>query len=1461
MADINTYALSIELGLADKYSDPLTSVEKRLTVIEEQIATIAAKGMVQFQVIATQIETSISQIATQYQKVHDLNTLLLKPAKEQDALGQLSQRRLIDESALLKDKLLVQWLEIDKMLGGKQKKLDQEHETIKKEKETVDRTGQSFGFWSGQIDKAARSIKQVALGLVDVTAHFNLAFQATEKFHLANMRLVDTMINMAEHTNELTAAHGLYHEEAMLATAELADANIKVGAEMDKLIVTVSQFNRLSGVSIRETVTWTRALSAAGMSANEATRYTEYMARAMRTFGLNSRETSAIMATQEQQLMRLRQLYTTPVAQEWIKTSTVLSGLGKQLNMTEAQIKNMNQAVLGMDVYSMRQLAALAGVSAEELKTVEGQTKAWTTAVAQVAEQFRKVQDPMARDAIIAAQFAYLTEQEQQALKDMAMQVADNNKEFADTADFVKAGQDSIHKLTEEGMKLDEIFAESNRGIVAQLKLLLSAFQGIFGAIGNFVESAIVPVLQYLNVAIKWIAKFIMDLKAGLESLGPVGTVLKVVIGVIVALIIVVVLIGAALATFIGFAGFAAAVGKSMGAILHYTLAGLAQGLKALAGYTWVMLVLAVLILSVGASAYLLARAVQMIADEGKRGALALAGLTIAILALGLGLALVGYIANKVWYGLLTLAVVLIAAGIAAYLFALGVSLIAKHGWAGVGVMFALVVAFALFLTVLLVAAYFAPSVAVGIGILESVLIVLGVTLLLVAAAAWVFAQAVAVIAKQGAAGAIAIVLLTIAIVAMIWAISAAGVAAAAASYGLGILALVLLAIAAVILSIGLAAIMIGTGFMLAGKGAVLLAQAVEMVVKQGEKGLQVLALLVGAIIGFAAMLMVLGTVSMLAAPGLIILAIVLFAVGIAMLMVGIGAWLLAQAIKIVAQQGDAGARAIGLLTGAIVSLILTLAAISPVALLAAPGLIILSFALIAVGIAILMVGIGAYLLAQAVKVLAEQGKAGSRALAELTEAIITLAFGLAFAGAIALIAAPGLAALSIAIVAIGLGMLMAGVGAWLLAKAIGMLVATMKELDYSTGGKLIVFAGALVIAAGILMGAAGTLLGAGIALMIAAIILVIAAAIFVAAAAMLASAMEDFGPAAEALNAVAPGFLEAGIYIGIGGIYLLIGAAAALAAAAVLALLGPALWLASWSTEKGLKAMLQSAAWADQVGSGFRTGGTGMYEGGQLMLASADILADAGRQLAGSATDLQAGLAPLLVAAAQVSIIGPVLNQAAAALSQGATNLWLTAIMLDMAARRLVAPADELARAAATLAPALRDLAASLEIPIGNLFMVFTDEVQVSALALYTTLDGIVTMLDVYANRVELAASRIAAAFRRAVPTAAITMLGLGLIRAETVTTAPVVERARQADEIRDRQQYLREVKAQTERIGEVTDKLEAIRLLVDGLGGAGPGTPLGAILDLLRTHLPEIAAGGGGGTGLQTPMTDWMR
>ena len=78
------------------------------------------------------------------------------------------------------------------------------------------------------------------------------------------------------------------------------------------------------------------------------------------------------------------------------------------------------------------------------------------------------------------------------------------------------------------------------------------------------------------------------------------------------------------------------------------------------------------------------------------------------------------------------------------------------------------------------------------------------------------------------------------------------------------------------------------------------------------------------------------------------------------------------------------------------------------------------------------------------------------------------------------------------------------------------------------------------------------------------------------------------------------------------------------------------------------------------------------------------------------------------------------------------------------------------------------------------------------------------------------------------------------------------------------DRRQQLRETREQTEKLDKVVNQLTLIQTLINNMGGVGPGTPLGEILNLLRIHLPEIAAGsagGAGGTSLQMPMTDWMR
>jgi len=681
----------------------------------------------------------------------------------------------------------------------------------------------------------------------------------------------------------------------------------------------------------------------------------------------------------------------------------------------------------------------------------------------------------------------------------------------------------------------------------------------------------------------------------------------------------------------------------------------------------------------------------------------------------------------------------------------------------------------------------------------------LGLAMVLVAGAAWIFAQAVMVIASQGAAAIPAVVGLTIAI---------------------GVLGLVLVGLGMLAqgpVAIGILAV--GAGFMMVGAAALMMGAGLYL----GASSLKAMAEAAGplwtALPSLAMSIIVLGTAAYIGAPGL-------FLLGGAFLIVGAAALMFAGAVSIIMSSisvldpkffegiGTAFVNAANQVAASAWTL-----AIAGVAMLAASvpllaGAVSLGIAVTAllVSSAILWVagaafGTGSAMISTGIKTLSDSSKTMSETASNLLNGAIGLANSM-----------PLLAALGGTMIPVGLAVL---VGSFALSSGLVMLAS----------------AAVAILASGTSIQTGGAAILAGFQSMKEASVMMSQASHDMTRAAL------SVAPAMVVLVAVGVVMLSAGSTIMVGALGLL-GC-------------GTVFMAASYLISAGSQLMTPAVSGLAESFQKLSTNAGNMVAGAAgLLVASIDLLA-AGYAMIPASMAMYSGLSWMDYAITKFS--KSVDNVKSVSASMGliaASFLLLNTIpanaLGDVADSTLVGlgkmnqMSSQLAIVGekfAASAKLFKDPADEMSLVLNNLsaaFNAFSTELKFA-----DNIKNIASMIDQYASLLEKAAARIEVAIMTKAVPAMLAAERAGIkeaaVRSEAITTVQVMDK-REGDDNRTNDGL-----AMAARTVEL---LESLCDKIDNMQG-GSKSELNEIVSLLQTYLPAMSDRGD--SGLSSQMNGW--
>ncbi len=799
-ADTNNSAISIQLALsADEAFSKLNEFGQKSQDLAEEVSSSAQKALgniVQFtQDIAKQTEDigksfrslnkttnklQIGFIKISKESVDQYNTnkKMLDGLREAEKIqkdeikGQLKLKKELFLEQKINDEKIIHYEKLLAAIKTKNEGHIDENALVDKENSALDRAEDLLNKKNEKLKKSKNQWDAIATAVRTVWGLIKSGSEETEKFVTTNYRAYGSQEQLVAGARQLAIQNGITSEKAIEAYAVLG--NLKTPREeLDKYAQSLAEANRYLGVDIQTLGTFTQRMRGAGGDAAATDRQLRFMSEAMRKFGLNTQDVNKIVgdtAISSQELM-IAFGGSQKAVEGFDKIKAVLMGVNKEMGQsTDVANKFMNN--LAGSVIERAKFGQLAGM---QIKNEEDLSRAMIKAGLAIRRQGIDVEGlrKAAEKGDKSAQLRLKTLAKVYTGGDQnALLMLGRVGELSEALNFQG---DSAEELTKIHGKLEaeamDPLSEANDTFARQLALLTDHLGTFYNMIVAVLQRALKPLLKGLN----WlISAFISAKKAVDEFIAPlwdipgIGIVLQILveaakyIGALVAVLgIATMSIGLFSLAFFGFDKFIlrslrivrmfgrtlASLASSLGSAISSVLSSIGTGLqslgKSIAPVIGPLLGLALAMVMVAASAWILAQAFVVISTLGKEAIGPIMGLVAAMIVLMAAIATIAYYAAPVTPIILALGAAVLMVGAAAFLMGYGLKLASE----GIGQIVAFLPALDAGLTWGLIAKITALGAAAAIVAPE--LFVLGAAMILIAAATYIFALALVMIVES----------------------------------------------------------------------------------------------------------------------------------------------------------------------------------------------------------------------------------------------------------------------------------------------------------------------------------------------------------------------------------------------------------------------------------------------------------------------------------------------------------------------------------------------------------------------------------------------------------------------------------------------------------------------------------------------------------------------------------------
>jgi len=731
-SDPSVYALSVQLSLESQAAfASLDTFSDKVVQIESQVASAAKEAIASITAITTEANKALLDFSQSFQGIDSttvkINTNLAEASKElqthldnsddrlKDGKKEFKQKQeikeILEEFSDILESHHVQWKGFYDLTGKiieavKKKNLGhkEQNKLLTNDVELAGAFGSATDRNTGLLNDQGRVVGQNNLTWASIWNWIQRSSEATERFVATNYRAYGSQSDLLANARALGIANGIMSQQTLEAYAVMG--NLKVPREeLDKYADIVAKTSRATQVGIGQAGEYANRLRVVGLSLPQVERQLVHITEAMRKFGLSTHDVQNLMAGSSVELLKLKNAFGGS-AEQMIKLEEgrfIMAGLGKQIGLGSEGARDFYNWIT-RDYEALARFGAFAGMA---IKSAEDLNQA------QIKAGVRLEQEMTAREELVKTgkMSIQVAQAYNNAIRDSFYGGSDaamlTSREFGKVAKqlgLTGSSADEFNRIMERvNQNIKDPFSEANRSFIAQWRLLSDRFWTVTDAIGALVGDALMPLLQALNWTITQafaVGQAFADVIHWLEQipgLGYVITYFKWTAKAIAAVAIALVVLTAAAVSFMGVFG-------SIGGLF----ARLAMGMQ-----------------------FALNFILNLASVVGQ-------GIVILLTSIGQGFLALGNLVRSVTVPLLALGAALLMAGGGAYLFALGVRTVAEVGWAAIPAMLGLIAAVAVLGVVLVgIATLIQGPIAVG-------MVVLGATLLMIGAGAWLAGQGLA---------------------------------------------------------------------------------------------------------------------------------------------------------------------------------------------------------------------------------------------------------------------------------------------------------------------------------------------------------------------------------------------------------------------------------------------------------------------------------------------------------------------------------------------------------------------------------------------------------------------------------------------------------------------------------------------------------------------------------------------
>jgi len=736
--DPNVYALSIQLSLesGDAFKT-LDSFGEKISNIEQQLASSAKASLQSIKDVAVAATQAVVDLSTAFKGV-DASTLRMqttvvdtgKELTDQFDNGEDRLETAVDEfkqltkthdlhkdtgkelgkHLIVGDKFLKGLEAINKAIEVKNKGHEEQNRLLKTDDKLINQMNSSLGETNNSGKRIDREFRKVVSTASAIWGYIKRIDADTEKFVTTNYRAYGSQQQLVQSSRNLAMTNGVFYENAIEAYQVLG--NLKVPREeMDKYAKTIAIANRTTGVGIPQIGAYVNNLRLAGINAAQAERNVAYITESMRKFGLNTRDVNALMSQSAASTKVAARIFGEGAdgIGKWEQSRVTMAAFARQAGHGAEELASFEQWILS-DVSAMSRFKDMTNTTE---KGVDGYRLAMLRAGIETERQMAALQAANDGSAEAAAQLIV----EEEVLIDVyygksraAYEAARAMGRAAKTAGVTGESVADLDKIAGVAANtLENQLGEAGYTLTAELKTLGSTLWSVTGSVLQFAADAIAPFVHALNWVIRHVSMFIdkwVEFRTRLENTIPgfkyVTKIARFLVGIVIALVVGVALLSGGITAFStafssasgiisGSAKFIASIGQTLvslataiGEVIFVILNSIGRGLAALGNQIKPVIVpllgLALALLIISVAAYVFAAAVVLIANAGSSAIPVMFALVIAVIVLLTALVILAQFLKDptTTAGLLVIAVVLLAVGVAAVLVGFGLKLAAQ---------------------------------------------------------------------------------------------------------------------------------------------------------------------------------------------------------------------------------------------------------------------------------------------------------------------------------------------------------------------------------------------------------------------------------------------------------------------------------------------------------------------------------------------------------------------------------------------------------------------------------------------------------------------------------------------------------------------------------------------------------------------------------------------------------------